>query len=92
MSKIDFTYMAGSCSTQLVVCMTASECRILLATLEASLKKAEAKYDKYIDIRDSGYATTKDENLFAKYEEQYYAIESVVKHMRELIKKEDDKK
>ena len=71
---------------QFTLCLTAVECRLLLPIFEKRLKEAEKKFEKYNDIHQGGEATERQENLLLKYEEEMYAMESVVDNAKELIK------
>lgn len=54
-------------------------------TLEKELAKAQKKYEKYLDIQESGEATTRQQTLYFEAEEKYNALNSLVSQLKELI-------
>ena len=73
------------------LCLNAYDCRLLLPTMEKRLKEAEKKYEKYYDIQYSGEATTQQQNLLMKYEEEMNAVDKIVTHAKNLIKDSERK-
>lgn len=53
-------------------------------TLEKELVKAQKRYEKYLDIQESGEATTRQQTLFFEAEEKYNALERMVVQLKEL--------
>lgn len=53
-------------------------------TLEKELVKAQKRYEKYLDIQESGEATTRQQTLFFEAEEKYNALDRMVVQLKEL--------
>lgn len=53
-------------------------------TLEKELVKAQKRYKKYLDIQESGEATTRQHTLFFEVEEKYNALDRMLVQLKEL--------
>ena len=73
------------------LCLNAEDCRLLLPVMENRLKEAEKKYEKYYDIQYGGEATSQQQNLLMKYEEERDALDKIVTHAKNLIKDSERK-
>lgn len=59
--------------------------KVLLSSLEKSKKEIEKKYLKYKDIQDSGEASTRQQDLLMKYDEELENIEAIIYELKLFI-------
>lgn len=86
MSYIDYTKRDIYSPTELTVCLTKGECKILLPFFQKAHKEIQAKYEKYKDIQESGESTERQQNLLFKYEDEMNKIESLLSSIDCLFK------
>lgn len=86
MSYIDQTRRSYSSRLEEAVCLTKEECKMLLPLLKKVHKDVTSKYLKYEDIHEGGYATTREDNLYIKYQNQLEHLENVLQSVNNLIK------
>lgn len=72
---------------QFTLCLDDKDCKLLLPLMEKRLKQAEKMYEKYKDIHESGEATTQQDNLMTKFEEEMSTLQKVVMVAKEIINK-----
>ncbi len=77
---------------KLTLCLTDSECLLLLPVMRAALKKQRKKYEKFKDIQDSGEATLRQQTELSKAEDSVSVLESVLEKAGELIRMETGRK
>ena len=65
--------------------LTKEACKVLLPLFKAFHKKVMAKYLHYKDIHEGGYATTREENLLSKYEQQLEVLENTLTQINSLL-------
>lgn len=87
MSYIDCTRRSYSSKLEETVCLTKAECKVLLPLLKKIHKGVTSKYLKYEDAHESGYATTREDNLYLKYQQELELLENILQSICELIKK-----
>lgn len=59
--------------------------KVLLSSLEKSKKEIEKKYLKYKDIQDSGEASTRQQDLLMKYNDELENIEAIIYELKLFI-------
>lgn len=87
MSYIDNTKRSANFACEITVCITKSECRVLLPYLKSAYKKVKKQYEKYEDIHESGEATERQENKLMKYTEALESLESILSDIDLITKK-----
>lgn len=85
MAHLDNTRACSGKAYELTLCLTEDEVKILMPLFAKAQRQAREKYYKYLDIQNSGEATTQQQNLLCKYEDEWNAMKSVVKKAEELI-------
>lgn len=86
MSYLDYTRQTLLAPTEVTVCLTAEDCKILHPFVEKAYKQASVKYEKYRDMHESGDATERQTDLMVKYYDQTDVLEKILKQMDDLIK------
>lgn len=78
MAYIDYTKKDRNTSAEQTLCLTSEECELLIPTLRKLLQKAVAKHEKYMDIQDSGEATTAQQNKLIQYKDERDTIKDIL--------------
>lgn len=86
MSYLDYTRETLLAPTEVTVCLTAEECKLLQPMVKKAYKQAAAKFEKYQDIHESGEATERQVTLMIEYYDKKEALGSLLKSIKELLK------
>lgn len=87
MAYLDYTRPDSSTPTNLTLCLTFDECKLLLPTVSKAVKNARKMYEKYKDIQEGGEATEKQQDKYIQYEEEWECLNDVESSMKEVIEK-----
>ena len=71
----------------MTVCITDSECAILLPYIQKAYESEYKKWGKYNDIHESGEATSRQEDLRIKYSDSVEVLDLLLCNMKERIKR-----
>lgn len=85
MAHLDYTRPHMGTAYDITLCITAAECKALLPTMKAALKKQQQQYEKYKDIQESGEATTRQQTAFMLAEESVSHLKDVIEKAQQLI-------
>lgn len=91
MAYLDYTRPDSSTPTNLTLCLTFDECKLLLPTISKAVKNARKMYEKYKDIQEGGEATEKQQDKYIRYEEELNILEAVEYLINEVTEKEEKK-
>ena len=74
------------------VCLTVSDCEILLPYIQKAYDSQYKKWEKYNDIHEGGEATSRQEDLRSKYSEAVDSLDTLLCGMKQLIKDKENQK
>lgn len=85
MAYVDTTRRGSWYAYESTLCLNESEVRMMLPQMKKACRRAEEMYWKYMDIQQSGEATTAQQNLLTKYEDEYNALKHLIEEAEAFI-------
>jgi hypothetical protein len=86
MAYIDLTRRSLQDPHQNTLCLTKEECIVLLPFFRKAQEGVTKKWEKYKDIHETGEATTRQQTLMFKYEDEKEKLDGTVELIEDWTK------